>query len=141
MSKNFKFIVPGVAKAKSRPRLNIKTGIIYTPQKTLEYEKLIGLKYLESGGKYLGNEAIVHITAQIHTKQPKRAKFSDLITRPDVDNVLKILMDGLTGIAYADDSQVTDTHIFRIPEVEEPYVAVTLEAYKQESEDEKNVAV
>ena len=30
------------------------------------------------------------------------------MTTPDVDNILKIVLDGLNGVAYADDSQVVE---------------------------------
>ena len=33
------------------------------------------------------------------------------VKKPDVDNILKIVMDGLNGIAYPDDKQITDAHV------------------------------
>ena len=33
--------------------------------------------------------------------------------KPDADNVLKIVMDGLNGVAYEDDKQVVDATVHK----------------------------
>ena len=34
--------------------------------------------------------------------------------RPDIDNISKIILDGLNGVAYKDDLQITDLSIKKI---------------------------
>jgi crossover junction endodeoxyribonuclease RusA len=34
-------------------------------------------------------------------------------TKPDVDKLLRAVLDGLTGIAFDDDSQVVDARVFK----------------------------
>lgn len=33
--------------------------------------------------------------------------------KPDIDNIFKIITDALSGIAYKDDKQITDVHMFK----------------------------
>ena len=35
-------------------------------------------------------------------------------TKPDVDNLLKTVLDGLNGVAWEDDSQVTELHGYKL---------------------------
>ena len=46
-------------------------------------------------------------------------------TRPDVSNVIKSVEDGLNGIAYHDDSQISELMVFRYYG-EEPGVCVEI---------------
>lgn len=53
--------------------------------------------------------------------KPKSTKKSVLhkVTKPDVDKLLRAVLDGMTGIVYHDDSQVTDARVkkfFGLPE-------------------------
>jgi Holliday junction resolvase RusA-like endonuclease len=41
----------------------------------------------------------------------RKATLNHAITRPDVDNATKALMDGLNEVAWADDRQVVDLHV------------------------------
>jgi len=36
--------------------------------------------------------------------------YSATTKKPDIDNVIKSLLDGMTGAAYVDDSQVMEIH-------------------------------
>ena len=44
--------------------------------------------------------------------------------RGDLDNFAKVLCDSLNGIAYADDDQITELHMFRHDDPKEPRVEV-----------------
>lgn len=46
----------------------------------------------------------------------------------DLENRLKVLEDALNGIAYEDDSQITEVHMYRFEDKANPRVEVTLEA-------------
>jgi crossover junction endodeoxyribonuclease RusA len=48
--------------------------------------------------------------------------------RGDLDNVLKVLLDSLKGIAFEDDSQVVELHALRFDDKANPRAEVTIEA-------------
>jgi Holliday junction resolvase RusA-like endonuclease len=92
------FVVPGHAQGKQRPRLG-KGGRVYTPPATRRYEQHVALAFLAASkgrkrSTYTGPVEL-HIACT----------FSDH-RRRDLDNVIKAILDGLNGIAYADDCQV-----------------------------------
>ena len=103
------FIIPGKPQPKQRPRVTIKGT--YTPQATVDYERLMGWKFREV---YKGQPLTTPIKMTIRQfyKLPKKTKYKpgDWHTqRPDKSNVTKAIEDGLNGIAFADDSQVCFT--------------------------------
>lgn len=48
--------------------------------------------------------------------------------RGDLDNVLKALLDSLTGIVWADDSQIVEIHARRFDDKKVPRVEIEIEA-------------
>lgn len=46
--------------------------------------------------------------------------------KPDVDNIVKIVLDALNGLAWHDDAQVTFLAVSKEYTGKEPFVAVTL---------------
>lgn len=57
--------------------------------------------------------------------------------KPDVDNVAKIILDGLNKVAYNDDNQITDIKIRKIYDTES-YVKVKLIYRKDDIYDKQN---
>lgn len=100
---------------KERPRFNRKTGVVYTPVKTKNYEQMIRNEYIKQGGKLLNGEICVVIQAYFKIpKNTKKAEKDDMINKlvrptkkPDVDNIAKIVLDALQDVAFDDDKQVT----------------------------------
>lgn len=86
-----------------------------TPEQTKIYEDLIRWSYKAAGGKYLG-EAVLQVNIQAYYPIPKgfsKAKKTAAIaeklrptTKPDCDNIIKVVLDALNGVAYYDDKQV-----------------------------------
>ncbi len=108
------FIIEGKPQPKERPRSG-KNGF-YTPSKTKAYEERVKWAYKEAGGR-LHNEAVrmsIVIERSVPKGTGKKNKFFMLnnrikpTTRPDVDNCVKSIMDGLNGVAYPDDGYVTE---------------------------------
>ena len=94
--------------AKERPRKG-KNGF-YTPRKTKKFEELIKSEYLKQDGTYHEGEvtAFIEITKKYPESWPKTKKVeSPCLTRPDLDNIAKSILDALNGIAYKDDNQVS----------------------------------
>lgn len=103
------FIVTGKIIGKGRPRTNFKTGVIYTPKTTKDYEKLIS--------KQIGDikvDGAIAIDLECHFIMPKnlsKKKKAELINKPclkkpDIDNITKIYLDSMNKKVYADDKQV-----------------------------------
>lgn len=107
-----------------KQRINIaKDGHAYTPNKTVRYEKYTkALYYKKYREIFLKGAISAHIlvysmrpkyhygTGKNSLKLKKRAPEYDL-TKPDVDNIAKIILDALNGIAYKDDNQIIELYI------------------------------
>jgi len=106
------FIIPGKPKAKGRPR--VVPGRAFTPKATAAYEGLVALAAqaaLPEGWTPLtGPVLLVVLAVQPRPKRLMRRKDPDGLIysdrRPDLDNLVKAVSDGLDGIAWGDDGQV-----------------------------------
>jgi len=127
------FVIYGQPVAKGRPRLG-KWGT-YTPQKTVEYENLIKISYIE---KYKGEPVLedqlkldIYFYFQIPksvSNKKRQAMLEGKIMhdkRPDIDNCIKIITDALNGIAYKDDNQIVEVHAMKLYD-ETPRTVVTI---------------
>lgn len=106
MNKKIDFIIDGEPQGKARPRFVKATGHTYTPQETKDYEKAVAWAYKTAGGEMLSGA--VRIVIGAYFKIPKRGVQGLLspLKKPDADNIAKIVLDGLNGVAYKDDKQV-----------------------------------
>ena len=134
------FYIPGIPTGKGRPRFartakGVKT---FTPQKTVVYENLVRMAYKQAGGKYMLDENIrAEITAyyDIPKSTSKKRRAAMLAgmeypgKKPDCDNVAKIVLDALNGIAYRDDAAVVELMVKK-RYGEQPGVYVTIERLK-----------
>lgn len=50
------------------------------------------------------------IEINCYRKRPKRNRDEHPISKPDVDNYLKLVLDALNGVVYTDDSRVCSVH-------------------------------
>lgn len=116
------FTVIGKIQPKQRPRFVRRGSFIqtYTPQATLDYQKLVADSYLENYGnlKLLTGALKVEINAFFNVpKSYSKKKKAELYGKPntqhngDIDNVAKSILDGLNGVAWDDDTIVYDLHI------------------------------
>ena len=110
------FTLPGRPQPKQRPRV-LKSGITYTPRETVLYEEQIiqAARQSELLPKSPTAEPLKLIiwcfmpipTSWRKSKQEAARKGKIYpVNRPDIDNLAKIVMDALNGIAYVDDAQV-----------------------------------
>lgn len=108
--------IPGKPRGKGRPRFSRATGRTYTDDATAVYENLVKTIWMTVVGKRLDGELAVSIEANyaIPTSKPKKIQAAMRdgsvrpTTKPDIDNVIKAVLDGLNGVAYADDAQVVE---------------------------------
>lgn len=100
---------------KQRPRMT-RRGRAYTPMKTHLAEDVIRDGW--NGPKYEGPVFMKVIFSKLGTEVTvgflEEEKFPPSALRGDIDNYLKLVMDGLNGAAYIDDSQVRYIEVTKI---------------------------
>jgi Holliday junction resolvase RusA-like endonuclease len=94
-----RFTIDGEPVSKNRARFTRK-GVVYTPQKTKDAEVVVGWKFREA--------APGHVPDKDTTYGVFAVFFAGTRQRRDVDNMLKLICDGLNGVAWDDDSQVEE---------------------------------
>lgn len=116
--------MPGEPRGKGRPRFS-KDGHAYTDSETRSYERKIVAYYRQAlGGFRWPDNAVISLDVTAHYQIPKSATKAaaawmqagrTLPTRkPDIDNVLKVVLDALNGVAYKDDSRVVQVSAKKI---------------------------
>lgn len=100
--------------AKGRPKFS-KYGHTYTPKKTADYEKYIAEHYKEVGPGMFEGPVYIKLIFQMpipksYPKWKLKAIQKGIFKydkKPDLDNLAKSVLDALNGIAYEDDSNIT----------------------------------
>jgi Holliday junction resolvase RusA-like endonuclease len=120
------FTVYGTPTPKGRPRFSTrgKFPVAFTPEKTKTYETEVGMmaKAAMGASEPLEGalEAFIYVTFPVpasYSKKRTEACLSDVekhTKKPDLDNVVKICLDGMNGIVYRDDSQITSLHSTKV---------------------------
>ena len=118
MSETHTFFIPGEPVAKGRPRASSIGGKprLYTPTKTQTYENLVRMACVNIVSRPVSGACRVEITAVLPvpmswSKKRAAAAISGderPTKRPDLDNFVKSILDGMNGVAFADDSQVVE---------------------------------
>lgn len=115
-------VLLGAPRGKERPRLT-KAGVVYTPEKTRNYEA--ALKYAAqqamAGRKPLEGALRLRITVAlpISPSWPKKKQAEARLgilhptKKPDWDNFAKVC-DALNLVVWVDDGQVVDGHVRKI---------------------------
>lgn len=112
------FTVPGEPVAKGRAKVSTINGHVSlrTPTKTVRYESTVALFSSRAmGSRDLFAGAVSLVVTAVFTipkswSQKRRAQ--NLVTpefvvkRPDLDNIIKSLCDGMNGVVWVDDCQV-----------------------------------
>ena len=137
--REIRFSVPGPPQGKARPRVvknHSGKSIAYTPEKTKRYEELVKWSYKNAARgfsfndwDYLKVDVLIYHKPPLSTTVKKRAL---MITgeirpakKPDADNIVKIILDALNGVAYKDDVQVVE-HSAKKYYAEESCVVVSI---------------
>lgn len=117
------FTVPGRPVGKGRPRFSTRGGFVktYTPEKTASFENLVKLAFQQAApegfvpfGKDTALEMV--ITARFTPPESASKKKREAMLMgdirptkvPDVDNVVKCVMDALHDVAYVNDASVVN---------------------------------
>lgn len=134
----YEFEVPSKIIGKGRPRLNSYTGQVYTPTRTKDYESLVEQYFLLKYPRYktIEGRAKVSITAYFEvpksTSKAMREQMLDNVIsptkKPDIDNVVKIVLDSMNKFAFKDDTQITKIEVEKLYAAEEK-LYVKIEEY------------
>lgn len=137
----FVFEIPGEPTGKGRPRYANIRGMVrtYTPKKTRDYERhvqqcfrrTLGIRTPLEGPVSVEIRAAFAVPESLSAVRKRRCWGGALrpTKKPDIDNIAKIILDALNGIAYTDDSNVVDLYTKKVyvsePD-ETPYVRVSI---------------
>lgn len=111
--------VPGKATGKGRPRFSTQGGKVrtYSPESTVKAENWARACWMEQLGHTLLDGAL-DVLVEVYMEVPqswakgRRARALANLDRPtngfDVDNLAKLYLDGLNGVAWFDDKQISD---------------------------------
>jgi Holliday junction resolvase RusA-like endonuclease len=117
------FEIPGPPQGKARARtfFNNKAGHMtsITPEKTVLYENLIKMCYRQVSDYISDKPLKVYIQAYFEPAKSTTKLKKDLMLhhkirptkKPDIDNVAKVVLDALNGVAYKDDTQVVSLDV------------------------------
>ena len=128
----YEFEVIGDIKGKARPRINTYTCQAYTPNDTKDYENLIKQYFKLKYPRFVPLENRVSVKIIAYFKVPKSTTKKDKIAieeglisptkKPDIDNIVKIVLDALNKMAFKDDNQITKLEVEKIYGKEEKIV-------------------
>ena len=132
----------GEPMGKQRPKFSnagkfVKT---YTPKETINYESKVVFAYKNATDYFFGDKEVKATIIAFYKLQKQHYKKKGInkegmdkligiinpTSKPDCDNIAKIILDALNGIAYHDDSQITKLVVCK-KYAEQPKVIVKLE--------------
>lgn len=123
MGASIAFTVPGMPVGKGRPRFARRGKFIstYTPEPTATYENLVRVYAAEAmrgapciEGAVRVNVSLFVIPPESWSNKKRLAALAGAVyptTKPDIDNVIKLLADAMNGIVWRDDKQMVDLRV------------------------------
>ena len=117
------FEIPGPPAGKGRPRaFRMGNSVrMHTPEKTASYESLVKLAArmaMKSAAPMAFPVAlsliVLHPIPKSWSKRRQEAALAGTerpTTKPDADNVAKVVADACNGIVWVDDAQVVELHV------------------------------
>ena len=118
------FEVFGKVRGKGRPRFT-RGGRPYTPKATRDYERAIREAFENANGRppepFSGPIAVCIMTyRQLPNSAPKSVISEQDTHKPDIDNVAKIVLDALNGVAWKNDAQVVSLTVSKLNRTRSP---------------------
>jgi Holliday junction resolvase RusA-like endonuclease len=134
------FFVDGTPVPKGRPIASTFGGRVSmrTPEKTKAYEHVIGWNFRQNFPDHdiIRGPVSVEVVAFYFPPKANQKKKLALMpmpktTTPDLDNVVKAVLDGLNKIAYVDDSLVYETRSVKLYSTESEGLLIRIREYVQ----------
>ena len=134
----YEFEVPGRVIGKGRPRINSYTGVVYTPTRTKDYESLVEQYFLLKYPRFKALEGRIKVNIIAYFSIPKTTKKANInemlennispTKKPDIDNIVKAILDSMNKFAFKDDNQITKLEVEKKYALEDK-VYVKIEEY------------
>lgn len=142
MTKGFFLRVPGTPVGKGRPRMTARGGHAraYTPEKTVRYENLIRTAFMNEYPDAVPFDVPVKVFIGAEFPIPKSwskkkkesAKY--VSKKPDIDNIVKSVFDGLNGVAWTDDALVAELEAGKRYTDKMPICYITIRTLEEKNE-------
>nr|DAS65944.1 MAG TPA: Endodeoxyribonuclease RusA [Caudoviricetes sp.] len=109
------FTINGECVPKARPRFS-KFGHVYTTPKTRAYENIVKSTAIDNRvpcvTTALRVELVIYKSIPKSFSKAKRKQANEgkifPVVKPDIDNYVKSVLDGLNGVLFVDDKQIVD---------------------------------
>ena len=133
----FRFTVPGQPVSKGRPHVftqKLKSGKTFTkavtPERTVVYENWVrecARKAMSESQFTFPLDCPLALRATFHLERPGKPRWLAPASRPDLDNLLKDILDGaqLAGV-YVDDARIVRFEVEKLWTTDEPRAEVEL---------------
>lgn len=152
MQCNFKIV--GAIQTKQRPKASYINGhaTVYTPKETITYENYVRSEFQRQCPlTHFGEKPIFATISAYFKPNNELAKYEAYrvacMNHKDLDNIAKIILDSLNGIAYNDDKQIVHLEVHKNYTIDEPeHIEVMLSECKvyntlDELKREKRIAI
>ncbi len=112
-----KFNIPVEPRGKQRARVVTRGGkvIAYTPKPTQDAENLIR-SYISQNKVYFDAGIPISLKIIFFLARPKSCPKKRVlpVTRPDLDNMAKLVLDSCNKFLWADDAQITTLEVSKV---------------------------
>lgn len=119
MNNKLEFTIDGKVQPQQRPRFSRQGGFVktYDPPESARYKKHVAqvaeryaLEELIDSPIKLTIDAYIEIPKSYTKKKRKQIEDGELlhIKKPDIDNMLKSITDGITGVLWTDDNLIVE---------------------------------
>lgn len=138
MGNEIALAIPIAPEPKARPRFAVVHGHVetYTPKKTKSYENFVAAFYKAAAKGFKFEKGIpltvtILFAMEIPTSKTKKVKNQMAdgnikhTVKPDLDNLVKSILDGLNGIAWHDDAQIVQLNVSKSYS-ESPHIFITI---------------
>lgn len=134
----YEFEMLGSIQGKARPRMNTRTGRAYTPTNTKLYEYSLRQWFIREYPYFKPIETRVKVNIIAYFDIPKstsKKKEAEMLAgnisptkKPDIDNIIKIVLDAMNKFAFKDDTQVVELNVKK-QYAETPKIYIKIEEY------------
>lgn len=114
--RSIRFFVEGDPKGKGRPRFIRATGHAITPPASASYERMVQehARAAMTGSAMLQGPLRLDLVVYFARPLSWRGKQLETVwhtSKPDWDNLGKMISDAMNGIVFKDDAQIAEAHV------------------------------
>ena len=126
----YTILIHGIPAAQQRPRFfrrGSKVGA-YDPQRSKSWKEIVRWSAVEAGVPILPGPLKVTLFFLLPRPKSLPKKVTEHTRKPDLDNLIKSVLDALKGIAFKDDAQIVSLRATKAYTIKVFGVEVNLEA-------------